>query len=64
MTPNGKGWLWFVAALGMMATLVGHDVEQLKDLHDALSGSFIGGAMVHFGAVVAAFIGGKLIPTE
>ena len=54
----------FLAALGMMAGLSATDVAQLKEWHDVATPSFVGLMMAHFGAVVTAFIAGKLIPTE
>lgn len=58
------GIIIFLAALGLMAGEVGKDIVAFKswnELHDPV---FIGNTLIHFGAVVTAFIGGKLIPTD
>lgn len=60
---NG-GWLLFIAALGMMSTLLAVDVSNFKTWTDAFAPSFIGSSLAHIGTVIAAFIGGKLIPTS
>ena len=64
MANKTTGWLIFAAALGMMLSLISVDVNELTSWHDATTPSFVGTAMAHFGAVIAAFVGGKLIPTE
>lgn len=62
MTTTAVGWLAFVAGLGMMLSLLAGDVAHLEKWSDALYPSFIAGVMTHLGAVVAAFVGGKLLP--
>lgn len=64
MTPTVTGWIIFVAALGMMLTLIAGDVSGLKSWSEALHPSFIGASAGHLGVVIAAFVGGKLIPTK
>ena len=56
------GWIVAIAAFGMMCTLVSGDVAQLKTLNDVWSPLFISNILAHLGAVIAAFIGGNLIP--
>jgi hypothetical protein len=63
MTHSQMGWIVFLAALGMMCTLLAGDVAHLDKWSDALYPAFIGGVLTHFGAVIAAFVGGKLIPS-
>ena len=58
------GWILFIAALGMMAGLVGQDISEVKTWTSVTEPAFIGKELIHFATVVAAFIGGKLIPPE
>jgi len=58
------GFLVFIAALGMMAGLLSVDVSQLPTFAAAVSPIFVGKALAHIGAVITAFIGGKLLPTD
>tara|TARA_R110000868_G_scaffold97880_1_gene269359 strand:- start:1519 stop:1722 length:204 start_codon:yes stop_codon:yes gene_type:complete len=64
MTSTGKGWILFVAALGMMTTLMSVEVYDLMHWQEAVQPHFVAKIMVHFGTVVSAFVAGKLIPTE
>ncbi len=63
MSPTATGWTLFILALGMICTLLSGDVKQLHSWGDMFYPSFIGGMLAHVGAVVAAFLGGKAIPT-
>lgn len=56
------GWIIFIAALGSMFGMIGVDMARLKDLSEVSEPSFIGTTMVHLSTVIAAFVGGKLIP--
>lgn len=58
-----KGWVIAIAAFGMMCGLLAVDVTQLKSMHEVTTPLFIGNFMAHLAIVIAAFIGGKLIPT-
>lgn len=64
MTQTHTGWIVFVAMLGMMAGLIAVDVRELESWSDARTPAFVGGALAHFGLVLGAFVGGKLIPTK
>lgn len=64
MTQTQLGWLIFLAAIGMMCTLIAADVSSLKQWADLGRPLFIGSFIGHLGAVIAAFVGGKLIPTK
>lgn len=64
MTNYGKGWVLFIAAIGMMFTLMSAEITSLSDWHNAGTPGFIGKVIAHLGVVIAAFVGGKLIPTE
>lgn len=62
MDKTTGGWVVFIVALGMMSGLLANDVAKLTQWNQALSPSFVAVVMAHFGTVVVAFIGGKLIP--
>ncbi len=62
MTPTTTGWVVFVAAIGMMFGLLSVDIVALKDFNEMYTPLFIGTFMGHVAAVIAAFIGGRLIP--
>ena len=63
MNQTATGWVVGAAALGLMFTLLAGDISQLKTWADATYPSFIAGVIAHLGAVIAAFVGGKLIPS-
>ena len=58
------GYLVLIAAIGMMAGLLAVDVSQLPTFGDAATPIFVGKMLAHMGAVITAFIGGKLLPTD
>lgn len=62
MTKTSLGWTVLVAALGMMFTLLSVDIAALKDWNQALTPVFVATFIGHIGAVIAAFVGGKIIP--
>lgn len=64
MTNKRKGWLIFIAAMGMMFTLISSDIAALNSWNDVTAPGFVASTLAHLGAVIAAFIGGKLIPAE
>lgn len=64
MTSTTTGWVVFIAALGMMCSLLAGDVAKLTSWNSAVQPSFIALVMAHFASVVMAFLGGKLIPTN
>lgn len=67
MTPDNKtttGWVIFASALGMMATLLSNDIRALKTWNEVFQPGFIADALAHFGTVVAAFVAGKIIPSN
>lgn len=62
---NTTGWIIFIAALGTMFGLVGIDMSKLTNWSDAATPFFVGTTFVHLGAVIGAFVGGKMIqPTR
>lgn len=64
MTPGTTGWAIAIAALGMMAAAIGSEVSGLESWAEASTPAFMGKALVHLGAVIGAFVGGKMIPTS
>ena len=64
MTQQQTGWIVFVAALGMMATLMSAEIRDLVSWNDIATPSFVGTLLAHFGAVVGAFVAGKLMPSR
>ena len=59
---KASGWLIFIAAMGMMLGLLAGDISSLNSWHDMFYPTFIGGVMTHISAVIAAFVGGNLVP--
>jgi len=57
-----SGWVIFIAGLGMMAGMEAVEVSRLPNWQAANTPAFVGALMAHFAAVVAAFVGGRLIP--
>lgn len=64
MTDYAKGWLLFLAAIGMMCTLMSAEIAQLTDWIEASKPTFVGKLLAHLGVVIAAFVGGRLIPKK
>lgn len=62
MNSTTTGWIIFVAAFGMMLGMVAMDIATLKDWSEARSTAFVGAALGHIAAVIASFVGGKIIP--
>ena len=63
MTQQHVGWMVGIAAGGMMLGLMGSEVASLTSWSEAFAPAFIGEMLLHASVVIAAFIGGKLIPT-
>lgn len=64
MNQTTSGWVIFIIALGMMCGLLSNDVAKLTSWNGAFQPAFVAIVMAHFGTVVVAFIGGKLIPSD
>jgi len=64
MTNKQTGYLVFLASVGMMLGLLALDVQKLTTWTDVTTPQFIAELMGHLASVIAAFVGGKLIPTE
>lgn len=56
------GWIIFIAALGMMCGMLAVDIAGLQEWADATTPTFVGTMIGHASAVIAAFVGGKIIP--
>ena len=64
MNATSTGWTLFIAAVGMMASLMAGDVAKLAAWDQAVTPTFIASLLAHLGAVIMAFVGGKLIPAD
>ncbi len=64
MTQTTTGWVMFVGAIGMMFGLLSVDIAALDSWSAVQTPVFVGTTIGHVAAVIAAFVGGKLIPTE
>jgi hypothetical protein len=63
LSNHAKGWIAFIAALGMMLTLESVEIGNLSSWSDVYQPSFIAKLLAHLGTVIGAFLGGRLIPT-
>ncbi len=64
MTRSVSGLVLFVAALGMMAGLLGAEIAQLNNWDPVLTPAFLGKALIHIATVITAYISGQLVPTS
>lgn len=62
MTPTSTGWTLLIAAIGMMLGMVAVDITTLMNWSEVFKPVFVGTMFGHLAAVIAAFVGGKLIP--
>jgi len=62
MNKTTAGWLVFLAAIGMMFSLLAIDIMALSNWNEITKPIFVGTFLGHIAAVIAAFVGGKLIP--
>lgn len=53
-----------VAALGMLLSLLAVEVQQIKTWTEVFSPVFVGTTMGHIGAVIAAYVAGRLNPPK
>jgi len=63
MTNKQSGYLVFIAAIGMMLGLLALDIQQLGSWKEVTTPEFVAQLMGHLASVIAAFVGGKLIPS-
>lgn len=64
MTEKRKGYLIFLAALGVMLGLISGNIAELQSWHEVFQPQFVASVFVHLSAVIAAFVGGKLVPNK
>lgn len=60
MTQNMAGWVLAIAALGMMAGLLGNEIASMPAWDTVWTPAFVGKALGHLGTVIAAYVGGRL----
>ena len=58
------GWVVGIAAIGMMFGLTAVQISNLETWNQATQPGFVGMQLANIGTVIAAFVGGKLIPTQ
>ncbi len=63
LSATTTGWSVFIAALGMMLGLLAVDISQLAAWSHATTPAFVGTTIGHLAATIAAFVGGRMIPT-
>lgn len=56
------GWWTLIAMLGAMSVASASDIKELMHWGQATEPAFVATMMLHFGAVVGAFYGGKQMP--
>lgn len=56
------GWIVGLAAIGVMLTMSSVQIGNLDSWDQALTTKFIAQQLANVGSVIAAFVGGKLIP--
>ena len=59
-----SGWIIFIAALGLMFSMLAVDIASLKAWSEMTTPTFVGTTIGHLAAVISAFVGGKLIPEQ
>jgi hypothetical protein len=63
VNPSAIGWTVFIAALGMALGLLGSEIQSMNDWQYIRTPLFVGKACIHMASVIAAFVGGKLLPS-
>lgn len=64
MNRTSIGWTIFISCVGTMAGLMAVDIGTLQSWHDAAKPAFVGLQLAHISVVIAAFVGGKIIPAD
>jgi hypothetical protein len=57
------GWTVMLAAVGMLFGMLSIDLVSVHGWDELRSPEFVGTTIGHIGAVIMAFVGGKLIPS-
>lgn len=63
MTRTSSGWTLVIAALGMTAGLLGAEISGMESWETVAAPAFIGKSLAHLATVIAAYVGGQLVPT-
>lgn len=63
MDAKAKGWILFVAAVGLFCTMVTVDIGQLQEWESATQPKFVAKIIGYIGTVIGSFVAGKLMPT-
>lgn len=62
MDPNKKtGYVLYVAALGSILVALAPEISALADWSGITQPTFVGKTMLHIGAVIGAYFGGKYV---
>lgn len=64
MTNKQTGYIILIAAFGMLLVSSSKDIMELVTWSDASTPSFIGTMIGHLGAVITAYVGGRITPTK
>lgn len=62
MTKTTTGWVILLASVGMMFGLLSVDLLTLKEWSEVTTPTFVGTTIGHIAAVIAAFVGGRIMP--
>lgn len=64
LNKKTAGYVVLVACLGMLFVAMGPEIQELKSWNEALTPGFIGTIVGHAGAVLGAYVGGRMTPTK
>lgn len=66
VTPQNRstlGIVTMIAAVGMMAGMIGAEIKDLESWVFIQTPEFVGKALMHIASVIGAFVAGQLVPT-
>lgn len=64
LTRKATGYLVLIAAFGMLCVSSSSDIKQLTSWAAATTPAFVGTLIGHVGAVITAYLGGRMTPTH
>lgn len=64
MTQKQTGYMILVICMGALFVSMGPEIQALSTMKDMWSPKFIGAAIFHIGAVIGAYVGGRITPTR
>lgn len=64
MNASAIGWTLLGVAMASALGLLGTEIAALSSWSEATTPAFVGKSFVHLGTVMAAFWGGKQMPTS